>query len=195
MTTLIIDNYDSFTFNLYQLSQSLSKAVVIVRRNDDIDFSEIQDLRPKHIILSPGPGHPANPVDFGVCAEIITRQSELACPILGVCLGHQGIAHYLGAVVNRANQVCHGKISSMHLVEQSPLFAGVEERFCAMRYHSLIVAEESLPTCLKVTARDELSGMIMAIEHRERPLYGLQFHPESIGSPVGPVIMENFLSL
>jgi anthranilate synthase component II len=194
MTVAIIDNYDSFTFNLYQLVGSLCKRVVKVFANDSISFAQLRKLRPSAVIISPGPGHPGNESDFGVSAEIIARIDELSCPLLGVCLGHQGIVHHLGGRVVRAPEIVHGKQSSIVVSGCSPIFQGLSE-FAAMRYHSLVAEEASLPDCLQVTARDKVRGLIMAVAHKELPLYGVQFHPESIGSPAGPAIVKNFLGL
>lgn len=193
MKLIIIDNYDSFTFNLYQMLQPLVDEPVTVTRNDAIDFDQLLQTKPDGIVLSPGPGHPANPGDFGICKEIILRRKELGCPVLGVCLGHQGIVHHLGGSVVGAPTIVHGKTSRIKMEEQSALFAGLTDSFEAMRYHSLIASEERFPQDLKVTARDCESGLIMAIEHKTDPLFGVQFHPESIGTPDGSKILENFV--
>jgi anthranilate synthase component II len=195
MTILIIDNYDSFTFNLFQMMQAQTDQKVIVKRNDAITPAEIIDLDPCGIVLSPGPGHPANKTDFGVCGDIITNAQKLAKPILGVCLGHQGIGHYFGATVCRAPEIMHGKMSNITLTADSRLFHGMSKSFSAMRYHSLVVQDGTLPSCLKVTARDERSNLIMAMEHQSLPIYGVQFHPESIGTPEGKSILRNFIAL
>lgn len=195
MTLLIIDNYDSFTFNLYQMLQAETEHSVIVKRNDAIPFEEILQLKPGGIILSPGPGHPKNHSDFGVCAEVIEKAKVIGCPILGVCLGHQGIGHYMGGRIVRAPQIVHGKMSNITITAPSLLFEGLPQGFSAMRYHSLVVQDEALPECLKVTARDERTQLIMAMEHATLPLYGLQFHPESIGTPEGKTILRNFARL
>ena len=195
MQLAIIDNYDSFTFNLYQLVSSLSRMAVKVFKNDSISFSQLFQMKPAAIIISPGPGHPGIKTDFGVSAEIITGAAILACPILGVCLGHQGIVHHLGGTVVRAPEIVHGKQSLIEITSSSPIFSGLEKEFRAMRYHSLVASESGLPACLQITARDKTRGLIMAVEHKKLPLYGVQFHPESIGSPNGPKIVENFLSL
>jgi anthranilate synthase component 2 len=195
MTLLIIDNYDSFTFNLYQMLQAETDHEVIVKRNDAITLDDILAMKPAGIILSPGPGHPENESDFGVCAEVIKNAAKVSCPILGVCLGHQGIGHYFGGKVVRAPHIVHGKMSNITITAPSKLFEGMQEEFSAMRYHSLVVQDEQLPSCLKVTARDEKTKLIMAMEHDNLPIYGVQFHPESIGTPEGKSILRNFVSL
>ena len=192
---VIIDNYDSFTYNLYQMVQVLCVQEVVVYRNDKISFAELQELRPSKVILSPGPGHPANDADFGVCKEIILKHQQLGCPILGVCLGHQGMAQHLGGQVVRAPEIVHGKSSRINLVAPSPIFKGLESGFEAMRYHSLVVEPAKLPGELEITAVDSKSNLIMAMQHKSYPLFGVQFHPESIGTPQGHIIMENFLAL
>jgi len=190
VTILLIDNYDSFTYNLYQYVQELSDTSVTVARNDKLSLDEVKKLNPSHVILSPGPGHPGIATDFGICADII---QELDCPILGVCLGHQGIAHHLGGQVVPAPEIKHGKTSQIKIIEPSLLFKGISNPFTAMRYHSLVVSDENLPETLLVTARETQQGLIMALQHKTRPLYGIQFHPESIGTPEGKKILENFL--
>ncbi|MBX9690830.1 MAG: aminodeoxychorismate/anthranilate synthase component II [Cyanobacteria bacterium] len=192
---LVIDNYDSFTYNLVQLLRGMTNKKVIVRRNDRISLQEIIEMSPSGIIISPGPGHPANQSDFGISRETIENQTAIACPILGVCLGHQGIAHVFGARVESAGKIMHGKTSTLELVEDSQLWKGLPVTMEVMRYHSLSVAEESLPDCLRVTARDKETGTIMAIEHRMQKIFGLQFHPESIGTAQGSTIVSNFLAL
>jgi anthranilate synthase component 2 len=194
MSILIIDNYDSFTFNLFQMIQGQTSAEVIVKRNDALTLQEIKQLAPAGIVLSPGPGHPANQTDFGVCAQVITNASELKAAVLGVCLGHQGIAQHLGGKVSRAPRILHGKRSLIRQKAASKMFDGLGETFSAMRYHSLIVSASELPASLEVTATDE-SGDIMALQHRELPMFGLQFHPESIGTPDGARILRNFIEL
>lgn len=190
---LIIDNYDSFTFNLYQMLQAETDKEVVVRRNDKISLDEILELKPHGIVLSPGPGHPANLADFGVCGEVIQSAERVGCPILGVCLGHQGMAHYLGGKVTRAPHIVHGKMSNITITADSKLFSGLVSGFTAMRYHSLVVEDETLPECLKVTARDDKTNLIMAMQHTSIPMFGLQFHPESIGTPEGKTILRNFV--
>lgn len=203
MRTIIIDNYDSFTFNLYQmlvpLVRKLEKdetADVEVFRNDAITLDELIEMKPTHIVLSPGPGHPAVSRDFGICKQIILSQKKLGVALMGVCLGHQGIAAHLGGEVVRAPEIVHGKTSKIFIEgPPSPIFAGLGNSFEAMRYHSLVAKEDSFPSELKVTAREKKHGLIMALEHKSEPIYGVQFHPESIGTEKGSLMMENFLSL
>lgn len=184
---LLIDNYDSFTYNLYQAFAAQGEKVHIVR-NDQITLAQIETLPVKGIVLSPGPGRPE---DAGICIEVIQK---LGCkiPILGVCLGHQAIGIAFGGTVSRASQILHGK-ESLIFHYRTPLFKGVSLPFKAGRYHSLIV-ERELPDVLKVDAEDE-AGYVMALSHRTFPIYGLQFHPESILTPEGNTIIQNFREL
>lgn len=170
---------------------------VLVFRNDEVSFAELKAYSPSHIILSPGPGHPANDNDFGICGAIIGRYEEFSRrpAVLGVCLGHQGIVHHLGGKVVQAPEIVHGKQSEIIVTGATALFGRVQENFKAMRYHSLIAEDATLPECLEVIARDLLKGLIMAVAHKSVPMYGIQFHPESIGTPVGRTILENFLRL
>lgn len=191
---LIIDNYDSFTYNLVQMLSTVCSAPVKVVRNDEMIFEDIVALRPAQIVLSPGPGHPLKPRDFGVCREVVQRQEELRVAVLGVCLGHQGIAACNGAVVEKLPVPVHGKASAVRVVSRSNLFEGMNDRFAAMRYHSLYVSDSQFPSSLRVTARSA-DGVIMALEHKLQPIYGIQFHPESIGTPEGKKLMENFANL
>ena len=197
MKMIIIDNYDSFTFNLYQMLVPLlpdqDRKQVEVFRNDAIDFDGLRAKRPTHVVLSPGPGHPAIAGDFGCCADVITKRKEVGCKLLGVCLGHQGIVHYLGGTVERAPEIVHGKSSQIRVETESPLFDGMGASFPAMRYHSLVAAESDFPELLTVTAREASRGLIMALEHKTEPMYGVQFHPESIGTPAGAKILRNFV--
>lgn len=203
MRTIIIDNYDSFTFNLYQLLVPIVRklernesADVEVFRNDAITLDEILEKKPTHIVLSPGPGHPAVARDFGVCKEVILSQKKLGAALMGVCLGHQGIAAHLGGEVVRAPEIVHGKTSEIFVEgEPSRIFAGLGNSFEAMRYHSLVAKDETFPSELKVTAREQNHGLIMALEHKSEPIFGVQFHPESIGTEKGSLMMENFLSI
>jgi anthranilate synthase/aminodeoxychorismate synthase-like glutamine amidotransferase len=184
---LVIDNYDSFTYNLVQYLGELG-AEVCVRRNDEIALDEIAALRPERIVISPGPG---DPEDGGISNEVI-RAFGPTTPVLGVCLGHQCIGHVYGGIVGRAPRLMHGKTSSVYHNGQG-LFNGVPSPFKATRYHSLIV-EEPLPESLAVTAftRD---GEVMGLQHREYPVVGVQFHPESILTEHGKRILQNFLNI
>ncbi|MGH2442032.1 MAG: anthranilate synthase component II [Chloroflexota bacterium] len=184
---LLIDNYDSFTYNLYQLLSSLG-AQVEVRRNDAISVGDIVELDPVGIVISPGPGMPD---DAGVSLQVLTRQASRT-PLLGVCLGHQCIGAAFGARINRAPTLMHGKVSSV-THDGAGLFAGVQSPFQAVRYHSLIIDPESVPACLDVTARAD-DGTIMGVRHRELPIEGVQFHPESVLTLEGPRLMRNFLA-
>lgn len=184
---LLIDNYDSFSYNLYQLIGGIDPDIRVIR-NDEMTVDEIRALAPSHLILSPGPGRPA---DAGVCeATAVELAGEI--PILGVCLGHQAICEAFGGVVSYAKRLMHGKQSQITLDESCPLFANLPETIPAARYHSLAAPEEKLPDCLKVTARTR-DGEVMAVMHRDYPVYGLQFHPESILTPDGSAILKNFL--
>lgn len=185
---LLIDNYDSFSYNLYQLVGKFRPDVRVVR-NDAVDVAEIRALSPSHLILSPGPGRPA---DAGVCVEAV-RALAGEIPILGVCLGHQAICEAFGASVSYAGRLMHGKQSTAALHAGCPLFRGLPDAIPVARYHSLSAVEETLPPCLEVTARAADDGEIMALKHRSYPVYGLQFHPESILTPDGEQILKNFL--
>ena len=183
---LLIDNYDSFSYNLYQLIGSIEPDIKVVR-NDALTVEEIEALHPAGIILSPGPGRPE---DAGVCIEVV-RQLGSKIPILGVCLGHQSICTAYGATVSYAKQLMHGKQSDAGLDGSSPLFKGCKATEPVARYHSLAAIEDTLPDCLIVTARAD-DGEIMAVQHREYPVYGVQFHPESIMTPAGKIMLQNF---
>ena len=186
---LIIDNYDSFTFNLYQFVGSINEDV-LVKRNDKITVEEIAKLKPSHIILSPGPGYPK---DAGICEEVLQNLKE-SFPIMGVCLGHQAIGEVFGGTVVPAPQLVHGKQSKIKIKAQCKLFEGLQGSFLAARYHSLVVEKEGLPEELIVAAETE-DGEIMAVKHRDYEVYGVQFHPESIMTPDGMQIIKNFLSI
>ncbi|WP_294347875.1 aminodeoxychorismate/anthranilate synthase component II [Prosthecochloris sp.] len=185
---LVIDNYDSFTYNLVQYMGELG-AIVEVYRNDEIRVEEVRDLGPEKIVISPGPG---TPHDAGISVPLI-RAVQGEIPVLGVCLGHQSIGEALGGRVVRAVDVMHGKTSRIHHDDEG-IFAGVENPFIATRYHSLIVERESLPEELSVRAWTE-DGVIMGMDCRDRLLYGVQFHPESIMTSEGKHIIGNFLDL
>lgn len=184
---LLIDNYDSFSYNVYQLTASLEPDIKVIR-NDEMTVEEIGGLAPSHIILSPGPGRPA---DAGICEEVI-RAFKGKIPILGICLGHQAICEVFGANVTYAKELMHGKQSAVELDTESTLFQGMGRETTVARYHSLAADPDTMPEDLIVTAVTH-DGEIMAVEHREYPVYGVQFHPESVLTPEGRKIMENFL--
>jgi anthranilate synthase/aminodeoxychorismate synthase-like glutamine amidotransferase len=191
MKTVLLDNYDSFTFNLYQYIGELDEPPVVVR-NDAVTLEGLQSLCPGRIVISPGPGDPAEPAYFGVCLDAI-RHFGSRIPILGICLGHQGIVHAMGGKVINAPCVMHGK-SSVITHNGDPVFDGVPKRFEAMRYHSLVGDCASLPPLLSVIARTD-DGVLMGVRHKQYPMYGLQFHPESIGTPHGKQILRNLLGM
>jgi len=187
---LILDNYDSFTYNLYQLIGELEKDIM-VKRNDEISIEEIRQINPDKIIISPGPGNPLNKRDFGICMDVIKEFNGII-PILGVCLGHQGIFAAFGGKITRAKPI-HGKLSKIHHTDDG-IFKGVENSMEATRYHSLICDKESIPECIEITAKTD-DGTIMGIKHVDSPVFGLQFHPESIGTAQGVQIIKNFLEV
>lgn len=184
---LLIDNYDSFTWNLAQYLGELG-AAPCVRRNDEISLEDIEAMRPARIVISPGPGRPE---DAGITVDVIRRFGRQT-PILGVCLGHQGIGVAFGGSVVRAPQLMHGKVSSVSH-DGRGVFRGVAQPFTAGRYHSLVVADP-LPEVLEATARTE-DGTIMGVRHREQPIHGVQFHPESVLTTAGRQLLRNFLEL
>src|SRR5271166_3220586 len=185
---VLIDNYDSFTFNLVHYLGGLG-AEVVVHRNDKISVEDVVAAVPEAIVLSPGP---CTPNEAGICLELIERAAP-SIPILGVCLGHQSIGQAFGGRVVRAPVPVHGKLSKIYH-EGTSLFGGLPNGFEATRYHSLIVEADTLPACLTVTARTS-DGLIMALEHRSEPTFGVQFHPESIASANGHAVLANFLTL
>ena len=187
MRVLVIDNYDSFTFNLVQYLGELG-AGVIVRRNDEVAPDDVSDLHPDRIVISPGP---CTPSEAGISVELIEKAPE-ETPILGVCLGHQSIGQAFGAEIVRGEPV-HGKTARI-LHDGQGVFAGLEQGFVATRYHSLVIDPDSVPDHLEVTARTE-SGVIMGVRHRERVIEGVQFHPESVLTGSGKQLLKNFLEL
>ena len=188
---LLLDNYDSYAFNLVQALGTLTGEHAHVFRNDQVTLEELVALEPTHLVLSPGPGNPESPAWFGVCREALLHFGP-RIPTLGVCLGHQGIGAALGGRVVRAPAPRHGKTSPV-LHDGSALFRGLPSPFEAMRYHSLVLEESSLPRELRVTARTP-EGVVMAVAHERWPLYGVQFHPESVGTPLGLHLLRNFLA-
>lgn len=185
---LLIDNYDSFSYNLYQLIGSIKPDIRVIR-NDECTVEEIEAMHPEAIVLSPGPGRPS---DAGICIPVI-KYFAGKIPILGVCLGHQAICEAFGGTVSYAKELMHGKQKEIHQVTENKIFQGMKEYFPAARYHSLAAIRETLPKELIVTAESE-DGEVMAVEHRDYPIYGLQFHPESVMTPDGKIMMENFLN-
>ena len=186
---LLIDNYDSFSYNVFQLIGSVEPDIRVIR-NDDCTLDEAEAMDPEALILSPGPGKPQ---DAGICIPLIRRFAGKK-PILGICLGHQAICEAFGATVSYAKELMHGKKKEIINLQNSVLFKNMPERFPAARYHSLAVIEDTIPDELKITARCE-DGEIMAAEHRNFPVFGLQFHPESVMTPDGRQIIENFMEV
>ena len=183
---LLIDNYDSFTYNLYQYLSELGEDVMVAR-NDKIALEEIEKLAPERIVISPGPGAPQN---AGISNEVILRFGA-RIPLLGVCLGHQCIGYTYGGTVGRAKEIMHGK-ASMIYHENTGVFSGLSIPFSAVRYHSLAVSRDGLPDCLEITAWTD-DGTIMGLRHRKHPVEGVQFHPESFMTECGKDILRNFL--
>lgn len=188
---LLVDNYDSFSYNLVQMIGELvaDKEELKVVRNDELTVEEVIKLAPSHIILSPGPGRPC---DAGIIEPLI-QEATGKIPILGVCLGHQAICEALGGKVTYAEHLMHGKKSNIKVEQDTVLFKGLPERIDVARYHSLVADPKQIPNCLQVTAVDD-KGEIMAVQHKEFPVYGLQFHPESIMTPNGKQMLEAFLN-
>ena len=185
---LLIDNYDSFSYNLYQLIGSIEPDIKVIR-NDEMTVSEIEKLSPSHIILSPGPGKPS---DAGVCEDVAEKLAG-KIPILGVCLGHQAICEVYGATVTYAKRLMHGKQSVCSIKKDIDIFAGLGDKVKVARYHSLAAKEETLPETLEIIAVSDDDGEVMAVKHKDYKLYGLQFHPESILTPDGMVMLKNFI--
>lgn len=186
---LVIDNYDSFTYNLVQYLGTIRPDIQVVR-NDQVTLEEIEKWDPSHILLSPGPGYPE---EAGICINVV-KKFQGKIPILGICLGHQAICQAYGAVIASAKELMHGKKSLVTLKSDCSLFAGLGVTIEAARYHSLAVKRDTLPDCLKITAQTE-DGEVMAVEHKEYPVYGLQFHPESVLTTKGMKILENFVKI
>lgn len=186
---LLIDNYDSFAYNLYQMIGAMQPDIQVVR-NDKLTIAEIEQLNPAQIILSPGPGRP---VDAGVCIDVVKHFAG-KIPILGVCLGHQAICEAFGGVITYAKRQMHGKQSMISVLEPFPLFKGLGDEIQVARYHSLAVSEDTLPEVLAAVAVSE-DGEIMAVKHKQYDVYGLQFHPESILTPEGKTMLKNFVTI
>ena len=184
---LLIDNYDSFSYNLYQLVGSIDPDIKVIR-NDEMTVEQIRALKPRRIILSPGPGRPENAGILVEAAKELGRET----PTLGVCLGHQAICMAFGGEITYASQLMHGKQSDVTFDKNCPLFRGCPRTAPVARYHSLAANPETLPDCLKVTARTR-DGEIMAVQHRQFPIFGVQFHPESIMTPDGKTMLQNFI--
>ncbi len=184
---LLIDNYDSFSYNLYQLIGEINSDIK-VSRNDKITIEEIKDLNPECIILSPGPGKPEN---AGICIDVV-KEFHDKIPILGVCLGHQAICTALGGTVSYAKRLMHGKSSDISL-DYDYLFKGLPSQISVGRYHSLSLKKDTLPDCLEIISKAKDDGEVMAVKHKDYNVYGLQFHPESILTSDGLTIMQNFL--
>ncbi len=184
---LLIDNYDSFTYNLVQLIGRYDPDIKVVR-NDAITVPEIEKLHPDRIVISPGPGKPK---DAGICEEVSEKLNG-KYPILGVCLGHQAICEVYGATVTYASTLMHGKQSDIHIASGSKIFRGLPPIIQAARYHSLAADKYTIPDTLRIIAESD-DGTVMAVEHRDAPTFGIQFHPESIMTPMGKEIIENFI--
>lgn len=183
---LMIDNYDSFTFNIVQYLEQMGEDVVVFR-NDKVTVDRIDKLKPQVIFLSPGPGTPR---DAGVTVDVV-REFHKTIPIMGICLGHQSIGYAFGGEIVRAGRIMHGKVSPVHH-DGKTIFTGLPDPFTAGRYHSLVVRPETLPSCLEVSARTA-EGEIMGLRHKEFPVEGIQFHPESVLTPQGKRILRNFI--
>lgn len=186
---LLIDNYDSFTYNLYQQISMLGKDVKVVR-NDEMTIEEIKKMKPEAIILSPGPGTPS---DAGITVDVV-KELYTKFPILGICLGHQSIGQAFGGSIVQAKNIMHGKLSTIQF-EKTGLFAQLDGNIEVMRYHSLVIEQSTLHEDFNILAKSNDDGEIMAIQHKEYPLFGLQFHPESIGTQEGSIMMQAFLEL
>ncbi len=184
---LLIDNYDSFTYNLVHYLGELG-AEMVIRRNDALDVQEAMAMNPAGILLSPGP---CDPDQAGICLALTEAAAETKTPLMGVCLGHQTIGQVFGGKVVRCHEIVHGKMGTMKHTGKG-VFAGLPSPFEATRYHSLIVERETLPDCLEITAELE-DGTIMGLQHKELPIHGVQFHPESIASEHGHALLKNFL--
>lgn len=190
---LIVDNYDSFSFNLVQMIGELKgqEEEIKVIRNDEMTVEEIIDFHPSHIVLSPGPGKPA---DAGICEALVKAVQDTQIPLLGVCLGHQAICESLGGRITYAEELMHGKQSRIRIEKESSLFRGLPEEIDVARYHSLVADKDKIPESLEIIASD-VKGEVMAVQHRTCRIYGVQFHPESIMTPLGRNMMQNFMTV
>ncbi len=186
---ILIDNYDSFAYNLYQMLGTLSPQIMVIR-NDTHTVAEVLAMQPSRIVLSPGPGKPN---EAGICKELILKLPQ-HIPLLGVCLGHQAIFEAFGGTVTYAKALMHGKQSLVRTMKPSPLFTNMPQEFLVARYHSLVGLKDTLPQELHCTAQSE-DGEVMAVEHEKRPIFGLQFHPESIMTPQGATLLKNFMEI
>jgi anthranilate synthase component II len=184
---LLIDNYDSFTYNLYQYLGELGENI-IVKRNDELTISEIKEMNPEAIVISPGPGRPE---EAGNCVKVI-QQLHTSFPILGICLGHQAIGYSFGAKITKAEKIMHGKVSEIRH-QHKAIFQSFPQNLKVMRYHSLVIRKDTLPAQFEVLATSTDDDEIMAIKHHDYPLYGMQFHPESIGTEAGSQLLKQFL--
>jgi anthranilate synthase component II len=184
---LLIDNYDSFTYNLYQYLGELGENI-IVKRNDELTISEIKEMNPEAIVISPGPGRPE---EAGNCVKVI-QQLHTSFPILGICLGHQAIGYSFGAKITKAEKIMHGKVSEIRH-QNKAIFQSFPQNLKVMRYHSLVIRKDTLPAQFEVLATSTDDDEIMAIKHHDYPLYGMQFHPESIGTEAGSQLLKQFL--
>lgn len=186
---IVIDNYDSFTYNLVQLAGAVTKDIRIIR-NDELSAEDVKKLNPSHIILSPGPGYPK---DAGICEEVITIMKDIT-PVMGICLGHQAICEVFGADISLAARLMHGKKTGIHIANGNRIFHGLPPIIEGGRYNSLSVVRDNLPDDLLIIAEDD-DGEVMGVKHRKYEIYGLQFHPESILTERGDIIMNNFLRI
>jgi anthranilate synthase/aminodeoxychorismate synthase-like glutamine amidotransferase len=195
MKILIIDNYDSFTYNLYQYIGEIlnnTQSNIVVKRNDEINIKQINQLSPHKIVISPGPGDPSDLKYFGVCADVLLKLGKKV-PVLGVCLGMQGMAHYFGGRVIKANLPMHGKVSEIKH-DGKGVFENLPQRLQVMRYHSLVADCENIPQCLSVTATTLDTKEVMGLRHKEFPIEGIQFHPESFATEGGKEMLINFIN-
>ncbi|MEM0097499.1 MAG: aminodeoxychorismate/anthranilate synthase component II [Conexivisphaerales archaeon] len=189
--TIIIDNYDSFVYNIAQLVEENGSRAVVVR-NDEVSVSGIDRIRPDRIIISPGPGTPESRTDVGISIAVI-RKLGYRYPIMGICLGHQIIGYTFGAKIRHARSIMHGKISKIQVIKRDRIFSGIPDEFSAARYHSLVVSEVQEP--LETMAISVEDKEVMAIRHREQNIFGVQFHPESLGTAYGKTVLANFMRI